>query len=1403
MSATTNGSGTSPEVEFGTFLRLPHQSRTFARPADAYIPSSPPSRPISPPPTLAPSPAVYLHGRPAPVVSKMRQGAPRLGGLGLGGIVEPSSHTPPPLPARKLPPSNAMASTPAVGPRAIPPVPAASKPASGTEIRAPNLPPSTTANFDPSAGLPQRPFLSPEMDKPTAREGAFALDRPKFEDVLKRTSDDEEESQEQTQLDRSLSTGNDREATAAPQSPSREGFPSPPVAEQDNDDLFDHFKSALVLNQAPEPSSTAEQSGKGLLAEDEPSDNDMVSDESTGDSSFATPETVPVSDAEEEHIPRLALSENADKSSQRPASFQEKAEEAKAGAQDEDEEEEIAFDGPVELAENDQIDDHDRARTADTLDREVEEDSTPHIQHTSTFGDLERSFPPLFSTLAESLALRADKTFAAERSTESPTVSAATSVYNSREPSVYALHLDDDEGEHEKHSAAPADPPSPTRSRESSLHEQSPSYSQGARSLDEAAAQYPSPPSSPATSVHSSLTREVTQPPNPPPEDFPIYSYSSNAPEKHPRDEPEFIEHSTDSLGVDHVTSSEPPKEPASSESEAMDRHEDRPVPPPANTASHAPQLTSSPFSDFSTRAPRQSRFSYSGLGLRMPSSISPRAPLAHEADQTIPAAPSARREQTEAAPQVDLTDNARATERDTVPAATTVLFPWLSSPKHVEAPADVEAGDEPGPLASRELPFALSNHADDGSSPSSPSAYAPSSTMPSPEISREPLNRVDALEPPPPASNPPDSPVPEFSTLPAHVANPETETVSPLEVAQLPPGQSTSKDTEIVEAPSSATAPEVAQDDTEQASAVGVAVDIGTAVAGVLVMGGLAVGQSALRGLAVGWSAWRGASNQPVLPETRVVEVSSVPEEAEKDFKDYARPVQASSPAEESAKAESSVISTDWGEAEFDAPEGFLEEFKRAMAEIGEEDLAANEQAQIDAQLAAYESATRQHVDAVSSPTLSDNSSLSSSSTPSISRIARSRESSALRSQPETIDEDSADEEERELEDLMSSVWESPGRRSRIAADLPTRHGFAPPPGLTGSFSGVNPRPTSISSLGSVQSNTPPSTPASPRQPAKLSKTSRSILGFGRSKSTTKLAKSSTPLPPSPSLPGLSQSQSSRTSTKAAQVAPDQLRAAASRSIKAQSVRSSESISKAEDKQSQLSNSSSHKTAGRRSSIFNFGNGNKEAPPIPSIESQIKDTTYISYSSAKLERRTSNASSISTGLYASRDPYLITPSGPTSIPASPASRTGKIDSVSSSNSQNALSRTEDLGGAPLGRRKSSLRSGSAYDRQSQRSATNSSIVDRDTKLYRVRFGNAVGGIGLRSVADSEAERAGGDRYGQRWVGIGRGRYGNMVIKTDEESDMVYAEQVAQIKKKWRAFGSEQSRDWAAVRIDK
>lgn len=334
-----------------------------------------------------------------------------------------------------------------------------------------------------------------------------------------------------------------------------------------------------------------------------------------------------------------------------------------------------------------------------------------------------------------------------------------------------------------------------------------------------------------------------------------------------------------------------------------------------------------------------------------------------------------------------------------------------------------------------------------------------------------------------------------------------------------------------------------------------------------------------------------------------------------------------------------------------------------------------------------------------------------------------------------------------------MAPVWDSPSRQSRRSLDFPTRHGFTPPPGLTGSPS-IGGRPISMistSSVGSMRSFTapqaPPSAPSSPRQPAKLSKTSKGILGFGRSKSTSKLSKPASRVPPSPSLPGLTKSQS---------------------------VLSKES-SKMDDSTSQHSKTSSHKTSGRRSSIFNFGGPGKDVPPVPTIESQIKDTTYISYGRAKPERRISNAS-IPADLYASRDPYLITPEapgGPALSPSRTRTRTRELTPSSVTSSGSWTNRSEDLGGAPLGRRKSSLRSGSAYDGTSQLTRS-SSIVEGGKKLYRVRFGNAMGGIGLRSVADSEAERAGGDRHGQRWVGIGRGRYGNMVIKVSELFPYVY-----------------------------
>ncbi|SCZ95898.1 BZ3500_MvSof-1268-A1-R1_Chr8-1g09869 [Microbotryum saponariae] len=90
-----------------------------------------------------------------------------------------------------------------------------------------------------------------------------------------------------------------------------------------------------------------------------------------------------------------------------------------------------------------------------------------------------------------------------------------------------------------------------------------------------------------------------------------------------------------------------------------------------------------------------------------------------------------------------------------------------------------------------------------------------------------------------------------------------------------------------------------------------------------------------------------------------------------------------------------------------------------------------------------------------------------------------------------------------------------------------------------------------------------------------------------------------------------------------------------------------------------------------------------------------------------------------------------------------------------------------------------------------------------EKRIYRVRFANATRGIGLRSVAESEAVRGGDETHALKWVGVGRGRYGNLVLTNDAQSDEVYAEQVAQIKKNRRfGPGAGTVRDWSQIKVD-
>lgn len=43
-------------------------------------------------------------------------------------------------------------------------------------------------------------------------------------------------------------------------------------------------------------------------------------------------------------------------------------------------------------------------------------------------------------------------------------------------------------------------------------------------------------------------------------------------------------------------------------------------------------------------------------------------------------------------------------------------------------------------------------------------------------------------------------------------------------------------------------------------------------------------------------------------------------------------------------------------------------------------------------------------------------------------------------------------------------------------------------------------------------------------------------------------------------------------------------------------------------------------------------------------------------------------------------------------------------------------------------------------------------------------------------------------------TGVGRGRYGNLLLISDADADTMYAEQALQIKRKFRAYGVDRSK---------
>ncbi|GAA6042782.1 hypothetical protein JCM8097_007475 [Rhodosporidiobolus ruineniae] len=544
---------------------------------------------------------------------------------------------------------------------------------------------------------------------------------------------------------------------------------------------------------------------------------------------------------------------------------------------------------------------------------------------------------------------------------------------------------------------------------------------------------------------------------------------------------------------------------------------------------------------------------------------------------------------------------------------------------------------------------------------------------------------------------------------------------------------------------------------------------ELGTAVAGALVMGGLAVGQSAWRGLS-GW-AWGGREAE--VPAFKVVEVEEEAAMAAKGKEEEERKKE----KEETMKGKKQfeAVPTAWGEQEFDAPEGFLDELQKAMEEIGPEDLAANSRADVDAQQAAYDAAVKEHAEAVevdsiltASPTPADRTPVF----PSTPRRGRSRPGSVYAGSvrrgsypPLPLDAD-ADE----LEKLLAPMWDADSSPSALSppqspTSASTRFGYSPPPGLSAGA----PLSRVLSPSSSISTTRSPPSIASTSSPSPVSpgRSSRSLFRLGSKKESKPAKLQKGKQPPSVVLPSPpSTSGSSSTTDAAPSMSTNRRHSFVSLPSVAEDASTTSSTPQQQEKD---------KKARRRSFIFGLGSSSsssgKDVPPVPPLPQ------YVDYANPS-RRRASDTSSVlsSPGLAPSPNlPASRRLSFPSPTPGSPPS----------------LSKTG---------RRSSLRSTSRFDLSPPTSSSlffassvPSTAATFSASIYRVRFANATGGLGLKRGGEE-------DGGATRWVNVGREGLSTAVGKTSEANDALYAEQAARIKKSWRGFGSE--RDWANVRID-
>ncbi|KAL8278444.1 hypothetical protein RQP46_009134 [Phenoliferia psychrophenolica] len=405
-----------------------------------------------------------------------------------------------------------------------------------------------------------------------------------------------------------------------------------------------------------------------------------------------------------------------------------------------------------------------------------------------------------------------------------------------------------------------------------------------------------------------------------------------------------------------------------------------------------------------------------------------------------------------------------------------------------------------------------------------------------------------------------------------------------------------------------------------------------------------------------------------------------------------------------------------------FPAPPGFEKDYEALMAELEAVEAVEDTTMDEDAQTVAYERAVRQHREALSPPPARhsalpglEESSEVNPSPPTSQRSSSPTPSSSLHPQGRHV-ATTGIEARDDILDFLAPEFSQ--RREDMKKSGRERPLFFAPPGL----SGGGPRPPSLT--GSTS-------------------TSTSLLGPGGSTARGGPNAGSDTLRPR-SIMSQTSSQEKRTSGFFSAMR-DGLKSPALGSTKSFSANLAAQASPSRSSSTlRRSSSVSSSVSGTPGSTISSRARPKTAPRTTPLDKEVANTPLIAYGSGR--RRGSQTSTGSDGA---------------EITSSP------------SNETIASGASGSLG------RKSSLRRPATFDSAAKGFAKSRRVsaifnLDQSKTLYSVRFANAHSGLGLRSVAEDEAERGGSET---KWIGTGRGRYSDS-MQQGQASDEMYVKQM-------------------------